>query len=154
MKVILKSKITGKINGEKSKSDYRIVIEKQENGEWLFSPEQAFNGVYNEYSGLPGWYLSTLMDDISDEVYIDYGQGWSISGIKEAIAEARDIIRGTDESLFDDVTTDDDGHNWSQICNDCVQKLSIPDRILCTSPGSGICGVEGCSKEADYYIDF
>ena len=99
MKVILKSKITGKINGEKSKSDYRIVIEKQENGEWLFSPEQAFNGVYNEYSGLPGWYLSTLMDDISDAVYIDYGQGWSISGLKEAIVEANNTIKEISHEL-------------------------------------------------------
>ena len=54
--------------------------------------------------------------------------------------------------LFDDVTYGDEGV-WSQICSACVEKLGVCDSQLDDS-GSGICGVQGCWNEADYYIDF
>ncbi len=53
---------------------------------------------------------------------------------------------------FDDVTMDD-GHKWSQICKSCSEKVSVSNKMI-SDPGSGICGVEGCGNEADYYIDF
>ena len=54
---------------------------------------------------------------------------------------------------FDDVTMDEDGHYWSQICKSCAEKHNMPDSLL-DECGSGICGVQGCENEADYYIDF
>ena len=54
---------------------------------------------------------------------------------------------------FDDVVKDDDGHLWSQICSECAKKVK-PGKHSLDDVGSGICGVEGCENEADYYIDF
>jgi hypothetical protein len=54
---------------------------------------------------------------------------------------------------FDDVTTDENGHKWSQICEACVERSHVSSKII-SNPGSGICGVEGCNNEADFYIDF
>lgn len=54
---------------------------------------------------------------------------------------------------FEDVVQDDDGHVWSQICQQCVDKHEVQINIL-DEPGSGLCGVLGCENEADYYIDF
>jgi len=57
-------------------------------------------------------------------------------------------------SKFDDVTTDDDGHKWSQICNACTTTLGIEDNLLDLNVGHGICGVEECDNESNHYIDF
>lgn len=54
--------------------------------------------------------------------------------------------------MFDDVSDSEYG-KWSQICPSCVKKLRIKERSL-DNAGQGICGVEGCSNESDYYIDF
>ena len=54
---------------------------------------------------------------------------------------------------WDDWTTDDDEHIWSQVCLECIDKHQIPDEIR-SNPGSGICGIKGCTNEADDYIDF
>lgn len=55
--------------------------------------------------------------------------------------------------VFDDVTTDNDKHCWSQICKSCAVKFNIAKSLL-DKDGSGICGCRGCENEADYYIDF
>lgn len=58
---------------------------------------------------------------------------------------------------FDDFTDDRDDFRvpkyWSQMCEGCYKKYGykIPN---CSGDGSGICGVEGCENEADYYVDF
>jgi hypothetical protein len=56
---------------------------------------------------------------------------------------------------FDDANRKrNDGLNdWSQVCQHCVDKYHI-DHSKLDDAGSGICGVSGCSNEADYYIDF
>lgn len=54
---------------------------------------------------------------------------------------------------FDDVSTDDNGHDWTQVCERCVQMYQFPVGLL-DSAGNGICGVQGCSNESDYYLDF
>ena len=95
-KIILEAKMTGLSDGKELDSPYRIVITKR-NGKWLFSPEQAFKNdltgkyEYNMCSGLPGWYLETLMAqdrELPDEIYIDLGQRWSIKGMQKAVYEA------------------------------------------------------------------
>ena len=56
---------------------------------------------------------------------------------------------------FDDFVEDvSDQHEWSQICEECRVRYSIPDSMIDENNGSGICGVEGCNNEADHYIDF
>ena len=74
------------------------------------------------------------------------GQNGTIRGDTPIIVERR-------KKVFDDITTDGDGHKWTQICAECVKKLNIPERLL-DDAGSGICGVCGCDNEADYYLDF
>lgn len=57
------------------------------------------------------------------------------------------------KKLFDDVTTDEDGHQWSQVCTKCEGEHKLPSHLL-AEEGSGICGVKGCENEAEYYLDF
>ena len=55
---------------------------------------------------------------------------------------------------FDDFVIDEDGqHVWSQVCPSCAKKFNFSENIL-DNAGSGICGVDGCNNESDYYIDF
>jgi hypothetical protein len=44
-------------------------------------------------------------------------------------------------------------HYWSGICKEHVNKYSLGDDLL-DEGGSGTCGIKGCNREADYYIDF
>ena len=56
---------------------------------------------------------------------------------------------------FEDVVTDDDGHQWSQLCERCKEKLNGRAHfIISNAPDNGICGVDQCENDADYYIDF
>ena len=61
------------------------------------------------------------------------------------------------DAFFDDIITDPDRGRWSQVCQQCVDSNDFDAQGYKLSPISGagfICGVEGCSREADYYIDF
>ena len=55
---------------------------------------------------------------------------------------------------FDDVTNGDDG-KWSQLCNKhYYELLSLGEKNMTESASdTAICGVEGCDKIAEYYID-
>ena len=57
--------------------------------------------------------------------------------------------------VFDDVILkeSEDLNDWSQICQECKDGHNISIDVL-DHTGSGICGVEGCNNEAEYYIDF
>jgi len=87
---ILESKAVGLSDGKKLDSAYRFVIYQDDKSKWIFAPEQSFNNEFNQFSGLPGWYLSTLSKDnpVKDELYIDMGQKWSVKGIRNAVNEA------------------------------------------------------------------
>ena len=52
--------------------------------------------------------------------------------------------------IFDDIVTDPNGHRWTQVCE---KHSKMTDENL-DDCGSGICGVEGCDVESDYYLDF
>jgi len=61
------------------------------------------------------------------------------------------------EAVFDDWTIDNDDTDtgaWTQVCDDCAKRLHLLDSYLEIGAGDGICGVEGCQKEADHYYDF
>ena len=60
---------------------------------------------------------------------------------------------------FDNYTKSvDDCYYWSQICASCVRLYDIYSEVeeieKNNNSNSRICGVEGCSNEADFYIDF
>jgi hypothetical protein len=61
-------------------------------------------------------------------------------------------IPTVDGLKFDDVVTDYNGHQWTQICTEHIEKLSEENKRI--SDGQGICGVVGCAKESEYYLDF
>ena len=55
---------------------------------------------------------------------------------------------------FDDVVIrDGQARFWSQICVDCAQKYGL-ENLQDNGASDIICGVNGCSNEADYYYDF
>ena len=64
-------------------------------------------------------------------------------------------IKGKETDLILDdwtVNTDEDcSKYWTQLC---VKHARLVDRRGLDEIGSGICGVQGCEKEADYYYDF
>ncbi|GHU42322.1 hypothetical protein FACS1894111_06070 [Clostridia bacterium] len=63
------------------------------------------------------------------------------------------------EMVFDDFTKNENhiennvDEYWTQICKSCTKKHEIEEKLL-DEAGSGICGVEGCENESDYYLDF
>lgn len=54
--------------------------------------------------------------------------------------------------IFDDFEINDYDKIWSRICKTCATNNNINIEEL-DEDGSGICGVSGCSNEADFYID-
>jgi hypothetical protein len=71
------------------------------------------------------------------------------AGLREQIEKhciKMEIVR------FDDAERDENGNIWSQICSSCAKKYYSQSLNLDES-GSGICGVQGCENQADYYID-
>ena len=93
-KIILKTNVYATIRGRRLTHDYRMIIKRSShNNKWLIGPEQSFKGKYNKYSGLPCWYLDSI-DNSSDcfSLAIDYGQGWYIHNVNEAIQEALTLI--------------------------------------------------------------
>jgi hypothetical protein len=58
--------------------------------------------------------------------------------------------------IFDDWTPQEQGQNydtdtWTQVCTKCANKHKLKNL---DDAGQGICGVEGCENESDYYYDF
>jgi hypothetical protein len=54
---------------------------------------------------------------------------------------------------LDDVVFEGNNEAWSSLCEAHAEVLSTAGRVS-SCAGFSICGVEGCEKEADYYIDF
>jgi hypothetical protein len=54
---------------------------------------------------------------------------------------------------FDDVVKDEHGI-WSQICIHCQKKYFSKHKKHETPVSNLTCGIEQCSNEADFYIDF
>jgi len=85
---ILKAKITGKMDGKTLDQPYRAIMYFKK-GHWSIAIEQAFDGKFNEYSGLPGWALNSWANKKAPkEIYIDAGQKWSVTGFDGAVKEA------------------------------------------------------------------
>lgn len=41
---------------------------------------------------------------------------------------------------------------WTQVCNRHAKEF--PECMVDFGSGNGICGVKGCSQEAEHYVDF
>ena len=54
------------------------------------------------------------------------------------------------DTVFDDYTIKEDKHYWSQMCDGHSKKFNY---ALDENVGNGTCGVVGCYKEADHYVD-
>lgn len=70
----------------------RAVIERGKLGA-VFIVEQL---IGDEWHGTGGrWYLETLLRDrVGDSLAIDYGQGWYVYGLQNAITEACRYLAG------------------------------------------------------------
>ena len=93
-KYILKSPVYATLDGEKCKNSYRMILQKRDNN-WVISPQQSFNGEFNQYSGLPGWNVLSLLSKgelISDNIFIDFGQRWAICGMKKVMEEVNSFL--------------------------------------------------------------
>ncbi len=91
--IILKAKAQGKSEGIILDAEYRFVLYSNKWNEASIRPEQSFGGEFNEFSALPGWTLESLLSSPrTNELMIDMGQMWSVSGLERAIAEAQKII--------------------------------------------------------------
>ena len=61
------------------------------------------------------------------------------------------------DAIFDDFVNDErveETDMWTQVCDKCAKKYHLLDSYLEIGAGEGICGVDGCSNEADHYYDF
>ena len=54
-------------------------------------------------------------------------------------------------NVLDDFVIDKDGHHWTQLCTD--HAAPHDSRNISYAPGYSICGVKGCNKESDWYLD-
>ena len=75
------------------------------------------------------------------------GANNSVRGDTSFVIE-NDVVR------FDDFVTNEDGSCWAYMCKECAEKYEISEKYLDNGCGGGICSVQGCENEADYYIDF
>jgi hypothetical protein len=67
-----------------SSIEYRAILKQKDDGDVLVIQQK----IDDEWFPTPGqWFVSTLMEDpLRDEIYIDWGQRWKVSGIREALA--------------------------------------------------------------------
>ena len=75
------------------------------------------------------------------------GANNSVRGDTSFVIE-NDVVR------LDDFVTNEDGSCWAYMCKECAEKYEISEKYLDNGCGGGICSVQGCENEADYYIDF
>ena len=69
---------------------YRATLSKGALGA-LITVQQPF-GKGTRFSNCSSWYLETLLKDISDSIFIDFGQNWKIDGMVAVIDEACKVL--------------------------------------------------------------
>lgn len=91
MEIILKAKLTGVLNGKPCKlQPYRAVLIDKADGVRVAIQQPFKDG---SYGAVGRWYLKTLFRDLDDLLWLDYGQGWGVHGMKEALEEALDHVK-------------------------------------------------------------
>lgn len=54
--------------------------------------------------------------------------------------------------IFDD--WNDNQGIWSEICEHCIEKYRLGGENISDNAMTIACGVQGCTNDADFYIDF
>ena len=75
------------------------------------------------------------------------------AGANSRVRGDTSVIIENNAVCFDDFVQDEESGGWACMCKNCVNKYKITESLL-DDAGQGICGVQGCDNEADYYIDF
>lgn len=85
----LKTELTGYLKGVKCElQPYRArLVKKAGEPHVLVEIGQPF--AAGSIGWGPGWRLETLLDANDDELYLDFGQVWTVSGIKKMLLECR-----------------------------------------------------------------
>jgi hypothetical protein len=87
MKIILKAKIRAYFGVERElPQPYRAVLERTKNDDLVI--EQQINC---DWFCCGRWGLQHIYPG-SDRLYLDFGQGWSVTGISEAVKETEQIL--------------------------------------------------------------
>jgi len=65
------------------------------------------------------------------------------------------LRRVFDKLDFDDVVTDGDGTEWSQVCDCHADEMTKQEtEHFIYRFANGTCGMKGCEVEAEHYVDF
>ena len=89
--ILLKTVLTGYSHGKKIELPYRCRLIVFEGDDYItFQPGQTFADGHVGWLG--GWDLKTLLEDPYDDLSIDFGQEWEISGVIPALQEALEYI--------------------------------------------------------------
>jgi hypothetical protein len=84
--IVLAAPIVGHSKGKVLEAPYRAIL-KQVDGHLIFVVEQGIKGEFYPTGGQ--WRLSTLLANPDrDSISIDFGQDWSATGLRDALAEA------------------------------------------------------------------
>lgn len=88
--LLLAAPIVGHSKGVALAAPYRAILNMVD-GHLIFVIEQKIGGEFFPTGGM--WRLSSLLSNPDrDVISIDYGQGWSASGIRAAVEEAMSHI--------------------------------------------------------------
>lgn len=87
---ILLAPLKAASHGKELERPYRAVL-TQRNNRWYITIDQPIGDDWCPTSGQ--WALGTLLADMPDSIFIDFGQRWEItSGLRKALLEALTII--------------------------------------------------------------
>jgi hypothetical protein len=97
--VILSSKVVGYSRGKKVKNPYRARLIELKNGEYGVAIDEKIGGKWGRVPS--GWSLTTLrntlylpqLNKFLDQVFLDYGQGWSVQGMSGVLKEATKLLK-------------------------------------------------------------
>ncbi len=108
----------GSVDNKPSNTEYRAVLStKNRYGTPIIRVEQNIKGGWHAAGG--GWGLDTLNDRMSDSIWIDHGQKWSIdSGMKAAIEKANEIVSNQGVTGEVEEAGQYTDNAWSQGIND------------------------------------
>ena len=74
--------------------------------------------------------------------------------VKKLMFNMADEDSSYENIYFDEFYYDEENEvYWTGICDKCASKYDIPMKFIDKNSGDGICGIYGCLRKADHYID-
>ena len=101
MKDLLIGRVQGWSKGKLLDTAYRVILSKNEEGKFIVTVKSRIEDeecqLRGQWVGTGGqWYLGTILENgvegYNDKIYIDYGQDWYVTGMKEIIKTILTII--------------------------------------------------------------